>query len=186
MAEYIKTDRLSTVKDKKIFFDANIWMYIFCEIGNYKERLIRKYSSSFSYFLKNNTSIFIDLAVISEFVNRYLRIAYSNYIKKNNLTITNLDYKKDYRKTDDFKEAWKNVCNIINNRILPKANAVNFEYDRNTLTNLLNSDKPDTDFNDNHIMNLCRTKDMYLFTHDGDFKNTDINIISENQYYWQN
>ena len=185
MAEYIKTDELSKVKGKNIFFDANIWMYIFCEIGNTKEFLTRKYSSSLRYFHKNNTSIFIDYAVISEFVNRYLRIAYSNYVKSNNLDKKDYDYKKDYRLTDDFKEAWKNVCNIVNKRILTIASPVNFEYDKNTLTSLLNSDRFDLDFNDNHIMNLCRTKDMYLFTHDGDFKNSGINIISENRYYWQ-
>ncbi len=186
MATYIKTDNLAVVKNEKVFFDANIWMYIFCEIGDYNSHLIRRYSSSFRYFLKNQTSIFIDLAVISEFVNRYLRIAYSNYIRKNNLKITDFDYKKDYRKTDDFNDAWKNVCNIVTNGILSKANTVNFEYDKNTLTGLLNPDSLDTDFNDNHIVNLCRSSDMYLFTHDGDFKNTDINIITENGYYWKN
>ena len=64
MAVYIKTDNLDAVKDKKVFFDTNIWIYIFCEIGNYNNRLVRRYSSSYSYFLKNNTAIFINLTVI--------------------------------------------------------------------------------------------------------------------------
>ncbi len=186
MAIFIKTDNLADVKDEKIFFDANIWMYIFCEIGNYNNNLTKKYSTSFSYFLKNKTSIFIDITVISEFVNRYLRIAYSNYIRTNNLNNKDYDYKKDYRVSDDFKEAWENVCNIVNNRILLTSTPINFEYDRTSITALLDSNNNDSDFNDNHITNLCRTKDMYLFTHDRDFKNSGINIITENRHYWTN
>ena len=186
MAVYIKTDNLDAVKDKKVFFDTNIWIYIFCEIGNYNNRLVRRYSSSYSYFLKNNTAIFIDLTVISEFVNRYMRIAYSNYVEKNSLKKRDFDYKKDYRKSEDFKEAWENVCNIVNNSILLKADAINFNYDRITLNSLLNPNNIDTDFNDNHITNLCRSNDMYLLTHDADFKNSDINVITGNKRYWTN
>ena len=184
MAEYIKTNNISVVKDKKVFFDTNIWIYIFCEIANSKKYLVNKYSATFSNLLRAGNPIFIDLAVISEFVNRYLRISFSNYKAKNNLN--DFEYKKDYRKTDDFKEAWENVCNIVKNRILLKVNTVNFKYDKSSLKELLNSNNLDTDFNDNHIINLCRTNNMYLLTHDGDFKNTDINIVTENQYYWRN
>ncbi len=185
MAKYVKTSNLSAVKDEKVFVDANIWLYIFSKGRNPDNYLGKRYSSSFKYFLKNKTSIFIDLAVISEFANRYLRITHSNYMNKNGLKKIDCDYKKNYRKTDDFKEEWKNMCNIITNKILSKVNTVNFEYAKSSLVDLLNPDNLNADFNDNHIMNLCRTNNMYLLTHDGDFKNTDINIITENQCYWR-
>lgn len=184
MAECIKTNDLSAIKGEKIFFDANIWMYIFCEIANSKKDLVNKYSTTFRNLLKTKNPIFIDLTIISEFVNRYLRIAFSNYVKGNQLK--GFTYKRDYRKTDDFKEAWENVCNIVKNKILLKANTVNFEYDKSSFAELLKADNLDADFNDNHIMNLCRLNNMYLLTHDGDFKNSDINIITANQYYWRN
>lgn len=184
MAEYIRTDNLSVVKDKKVFFDANIWIYIFCEIASSKEYLVNKYSAAFRELLKTGNPIFIDLVVISEFVNRYLRVAYNNYVNRNNLN--NFYYKKDYRKTEDFKEAWKIICNIIKKDILPKVKIVNFKYDKSSLDKLLDSTNLDTDFNDNHIINLCKTNNMYLLTNDGDFKNTNLKIITENRYYWQN
>lgn len=184
MPIYIKTEDIASVKNKRIFFDANIWIFLFCEIADSNKYLVNKYSATFRFLLKAGTPIFIDFVVISEFVNRYLRIAFSNYIRKKHLT--NFKYKKNYRQTDDFAEAWKNVCNIVNNQMLSKANTINFEYDKPSLENLLDSNNPDTDFNDNHIMNLCRTNNLYLLTHDGDFKNSDINIITENQYYWKN
>ncbi len=179
----IKTKDIASVKNKKIFFDTNIWIFLFCEIADSKKYLVNKYSATYHFLLKAGTPVFIDFVVISEFVNRYLRIAFSNYTKKNHLI--NFNYKKDYRQTDDFTEAWKNVCDIVNNRILSKTITINFEYDKSSFENLLDSNNSDTDFNDNHIMNLCHTNDLYLLTHDGDFKNSEINIITENQYYWK-
>ncbi len=183
MAELIRANNFSQLSGKKVFFDANIWMYIFCEIADYKIKYIREYSAVFSKILKSGNSIFIDLAVISEFVNSYLRISFYNYNRKNNLN--NQDYKKDYRKTDDFKEAWENVCNIVNNKILSKTKTINFEYDKTSIGELLIPTSLETDFNDNHILNLCKKNNMYLLTNDGDFKNTDINIITANSYFWK-
>ena len=184
MTEYIKTNNLFSIKYKKIFFDANIWIYIFCEIGDSKKYLVDKYSAAFKNFLKMENPIFIDFVVISEFINTYLRISFSNYVRKNDLN--NCDYKKDYRKTCDFKEAWQNICNIVKSHILVQTNPINFKYDKFSFDKLLDSQNFNTDFNDNHIINVCRKNNMYLLTHDGDFKNSDINIITENNYYWNN
>lgn len=73
MAKYVDTGHLYAVKDKKVFVDANIWIYIFSNGQNPDNHLGKRYSSSFKYFLKNKTSIFIDLAVISEFANAITR-----------------------------------------------------------------------------------------------------------------
>ncbi len=185
MATVVKTKDIDILnKNSKILFDANIWIYLFCDIANYNEFLKVKYSAAFKMLLKNRFSIFIDFSVMSEFVNRYLRIAYNNYRNGNGLS-DEFKYKQ-YRKTDDFKEAWKNVCNIVRNKILPYASTVNFEYNKDSLLELLNLDNYNTDFNDNHIINLCRANNMYLLTNDADFMDTSIKIITENQNYWRN
>ena len=184
MPECFRTDCIPSFKNKKIFFDANIWIYIFCELANSNIFFVRKYSKAFSSLLKSKNTIFTDLTIMSEFVNRYLRIAFTNYKNANNLS--QFDYKRDYRKTDDFKEAWKTVCSIVNMKILSKSEIINFEYDKNSLKELLNIDETKTDFNDNHIVKICKTNDMYLLTNDSDFKNTNIKIISENKKCWNN
>ncbi|MCK5202189.1 MAG: hypothetical protein KAR21_27740 [Spirochaetales bacterium] len=185
MSKYIKTENISQINKEKVFFDANIWIFIYCEIANSKKIKIDKYSRVFKSLIKAGNPIVIDLAIISEFVNRYLRIAYSNHLRKNKLKSKAFDYKRHYRITDDFNEAWENVCNIVNHRILPYAEISNFEYNQKSLGALLDSTKLDTDFNDNHIMNLCRRNKMYLLTDDGDFKKSGINVISANQNYWK-
>ncbi len=183
MADLLNANDFSRFKNKKIFFDTNIWMYIFCEIANSQEYFVNKYSTIFNNLLKSKTLIFVDFAVISEFVNSYLRISFNNYNRKNKLK--NQDYKRDYRKTDDFREAWENVCNIVNNKILSIAKTINFEYNKISIKGLLNSKNLETDFNDNHIVNLCKTNNIYLLTNDGDFKDADINIITANSFFWK-
>ncbi len=186
MGIVIKTYEIHKIRENsKIFFDTNIWMFIFCEIGSYKKYFVDEYSSAYKKILKTSHLIFIDIMVLSEFVNRYLHIAHSNYTKQNNLKIKDCEYKKDYRKTDDFKEAWENVCNIVKNNILPHTNVANFQYNGASLETLFDDDSFDTDFNDNHIINLCLKNNIYLLTNDKDFKNAGINIITENRRYWK-
>jgi len=99
MGIVIKTDDVHKIRENsKIFFDTNIWMFIFCEIGSYGKYFVDKYSSAYKKILKTSHLIFIDIMVLSEFVNRYLHIAHSNYMKQNNLKIKDCDYKKRLQK----------------------------------------------------------------------------------------
>ena len=183
MSHYWRTDRLLSLKNKKILLDANIWTYIFCEIGGTSKFYVHKYSKGFFILLKSQNKIYTDLTILSEFVNRYLRISFVNYKKRKKLGA--FDYKKDYRKTTDYEEAWTTVCNIVREKIISNSEIINSEYDQNSIKKLLREDQLGTDFNDNHIVNLCEIEDMFLMTNDADFKNTNLNVITENSAYWK-
>ena len=184
MSHYWRIDRLPSLKNKKILFDANIWIYIFCEIGESSKFYVHTYSKAFFILLKSKNTIYTDLTVLSEFINRYLRIAFANYKEREGLQY--FDYKKKYRKTADYKEAWTAVCDIVSNKILSKSQIINSEYNHTSIKKLLRDDQCETDFNDNHIVNLCEIEKMYLMTNDSDFKNTNLNVITENKVYWNN
>jgi hypothetical protein len=52
MAAVIKTKDIDILnKNSKILFDANIWIYLFCDIANYNEFLKVKYSAAFKMLL---------------------------------------------------------------------------------------------------------------------------------------
>ena len=164
---------------KDIFVDTNIWMYLFGNIGKTNNRLVKKYSYLFNNLRKSKAIFHTDVSVISEFVNRYLRIAYYIYCRNNG----DCDFKKDYRKTSDYKNAWDSVCHIVNHQILSIAKPIDAHYDSLEMKTILKKGNFDRDFNDNHIVFLCKKKKLVLFTHDGDFKSAGINIISENNIY---
>lgn len=73
--------------DDKIFLDTNIWLYLFCPIGNYKNEIIDQYSTVFYKILKSGCRIYTTSLVISEFFNTYCRIDFRIKIKKNQLNI---------------------------------------------------------------------------------------------------
>lgn len=182
MSHYWRTDRLPNLKNKKILLDTNIWIYLFCEIGAYNKRSVNLYSKAFFILLKSGNTFYTDLIILSEFINRYLRIACASYKEREHLPY--IDFKKDYRITDDYKNAWETVCDIVRNSILSHSQIINASYESALITKLLKQDMTDTDFNDNHIVNLCQVEDLFLMTNDADFKNTDLNVITENNVYW--
>ena len=57
----------------KLFLDANIWFYLYGpqKPGN---RWVRIYSTVFNGILNAKSQIFIDVLVVSEFINRYARL----------------------------------------------------------------------------------------------------------------
>ncbi|OHD14789.1 MAG: hypothetical protein A2086_13905 [Spirochaetes bacterium GWD1_27_9] len=106
-----------------------------------------------------------------------MRISHKKYVEEKQKA--KFDFKKDYRKTDDYKETYDEISKIIKKYILPYAEISNLIYTKDSLEIFLNQDYK-TDFNDKHIINLCKKNNFYLLTHDGDYKNSDINVISYN------
>lgn len=173
----IRLNKLADIEKRKIFFDTNIWMYLYCDIANHNRKITFAYSNAFKKILVSKHSISTDITVMSEFINTYSRIAFGNY--KNNINNSDLKY-KEYRKTNHYKETITNVYNIIKNKILKFAGFENLRYDNDSFLNLLDVNNIEIDFNDLHIANLCKKNNMYLLTNDRDFKNTGIDIISNN------
>ena len=92
------------------FFDNNIWIFLFCPIGNHDKNKQKIYSSFLQSVRQANATIWINSLVISEFANVSIKLDY-NLWKKNEVKQvsfeTDLDYKRAYRKTksDDSAES---------------------------------------------------------------------------------
>lgn len=177
--ERLRLEQANQLQNIKIFFDANIWLFLHCPQGGYNQDIINNYSSYYASLLNSSNSIYTDIMVLSEVTNRYLRISYSIYIGPNSQR--RYDYKRDYQRTSDFKSAYKEIKNIVLNKIIPHTEITNPQYTRDTLEALWEDNPEILDFNDKHIINLCKENRLYLLTHDADFKNSDIDIISSNR-----
>ena len=60
-----------TLKDK-LFLDANIWLYLYCPQGS-REYWVNIYSDVFDRILDAESQIYIDVLVVSEFINRFTK-----------------------------------------------------------------------------------------------------------------
>jgi len=182
MSTYITTEDIKDLDNPKIYFDANIWMFNYCQLGNYSEQKQSLYSSAFSTVLNKQFSIYTTFTTISEFINRYLRLA--GYEYKAAFKIEPYDYKRDFRGTEEFNNALADVKKFVK-KILKYSEVVNYPHSTDSLKLFLNDSNKDIDFNDQEIVALCKQEGLYLLTDDGDFVDSDIPVISSNGKYFK-
>ena len=155
-------------------FDTNVWMFLFCPIGNYKAQKQKKYSSFFDKLVRNKGTIFINSLILSEFSNAYLRLDYNLWKDKPENRTQQLDYKRDFTQTQQFKEtvgdvkiALKNILKITE-RCNDDFSSINFDR---VLTNFGN-----TDFNDSYYLETAQKNKWKVVTDDADYFNVSSNI----------
>jgi hypothetical protein len=122
---------------------------------------------------------------LSEFINFYQRLEFNRY-KEEYQKGRNFTFKRDYKKTDDFQNINELIISITR-KILGNTEVINSRYlkhDIHVILSGLNERK--IDFNDLHIEKICKQNNFFLLTDDGDFRDSDINIISGNQKLFNN
>ena len=76
MTKY-STHNISAVTDRKIFFDANVLLYIFWPSGSFNWE--NNYSTAYSILLRQGNELVVDFIVISEVINRAIRLEYEKH-----------------------------------------------------------------------------------------------------------
>lgn len=175
------------IKSQVYFFDANVWIYY---LQNFHS--LNPYEQDYFYFFDDVTTSTLDpyptilmpTILLSEIVNTYLRqIAMKEYIQSNGLT-NNIDFKRDYRPTAHFKNAYAQVLDDI------FAFEDIFENVNNgtLITNsaFIKSNSSSLDFNDTAYYHYCleyaKTKTVTFVTNDRDFAVENINILTNQPY----
>src|SRR6218665_1514119 len=83
---------IAAIGDRKVFFDANVLIYIFWPSGS--PRWEKNYSSAFGSLLRQKNELLVDFIVISEIVNRACRLEYEKYLMSGRIPKSELGYKK--------------------------------------------------------------------------------------------
>lgn len=180
MSLRINIDDIQRINARDIFLDTNIWLYLFCPLGDSREFVVRKYSRAFNHLIRSKNKMYTDITVLSEFINRFERLAFHIY-KENNKKGNKFDFKKDYKKTDDFADTRLLIKSTVKDKILRWISVVNHQYEKKDIEELIDHlEAKSIDFNDSHIEMLCKERKLILLTHDGDYANSSIDIISCN------
>lgn len=174
MPNRYKKEDISKLSDRKIFFDANILIYLFWASIEKPEQ--KKYSSFFADFLKQKNTLVVNTIVISEFINRAFVRARTNYEKQNG----NKKLKpKEFRKTSAGQKALSDISDIVQSKILPYFKLNDMKFTAAQIKQLLTLDK--LEFNDRLVAETCKLNNYVLLTNDSDFANADIDTISANR-----
>lgn len=175
MARKYSIQNLSTLNDRKVFFDANVLIYIFWSSGAYFWE--EKYSSVFGKLLRQKNEMVTDFIVISEIVNRAHRLEYNSYLSTNKNAQTTLSY-KNYRNSAEGKSALSDIYLIIETNILPHFKISSKSFTKDDILSFLHLDS--LDFVDKAILIICQENSFILLTNDADFKFSDIDILTSN------
>ena len=156
----------------KLFLDANIWFYLF---GLHKptEPTVQTYSNVFNRILNAQSKIYIDVLVVSEFINVYAR-------RKWRLISPHLYPFKAFRNSSDFKSVAQDIAAEVK-QIMKHCSRIESGFATLRIDDLLNDYAVgDFDFNDQVITQLCKINGFTLITNDGDFETQDIPVLTAN------
>jgi predicted nucleic acid-binding protein len=168
MATKYSLQNVAQIQEQSVFVDANVLIYLFWPTGSLW--LEQSYAKAFLKLLKQGNNLFVDFLIISEVVNRILRIEH----KKLNPTLKF----KEFRDSQDGKDALNDIYTIIKNDILPRFFVVGKAFNKQETDNCLIVDE--LDFVDKSTVEICKENTLVLLTNDKDFKFTDLDILTGN------
>lgn len=78
MSQVYRRADIPKLKGRNIFFDANVVLYLYFATSSMKN-WPKKYGEVFSALIHNSNNLILDYNVLSEVVNRELRLNYELY-----------------------------------------------------------------------------------------------------------
>jgi predicted nucleic acid-binding protein len=159
--------------EDELLLDTNIWLFVY---GPQKpsNRKVATYSRALANILAANSRIYIDVLIVSEFINAYARLKWNVMGKPHG------DFKR-FRKSQDFKPIAKDIADDIK-RVLNHCSRVENGFETLDIDGLIAEYAGgDSDFNDQVIAALCQRRGLKLVTDDGDFRGQGVPIVTANQ-----
>lgn len=170
MAALYPTNQIQALKSRRIFFDTNVLIYLFWPTGGGSAHWEGRYSSIYRNLLRQNNELVVDFIVISEFINRAMRMELDKCNR-------GMPY-KDFRDSEDGQSALADIHVIVESSILDKFTVVGKAFSKTEIQSLLVVDT--LDFSDKAIVHTCKENGYVFLTNDADFKIADIEILSAN------
>jgi predicted nucleic acid-binding protein len=172
---YAITSYIFTSADN-LLFDANIWLYIYGPQGNPADWKTRAYSNALASVLRANSSLYVEVLILSEFINRYARLEHNLWVNQGK---AHSDF-KSFRNSAYFQPIASAIINDVR-RILSHCHRTEDGFETLDINSLLGEyERGKSDFNDQVLTALCRARDFTLITHDSDFKDKGLTVITAN------
>ena len=151
--------------EDQILFDNNIWMFLFCPLGNYRGDKQAAYSAFFDQCLSNGTSMLICNLILSEFSNAYLKLDFNQW--KNREGNLEDQFKRHYQRTEDYTNTANEISRQLT-RILSLSRKIDADF-TNIDIKKINQRLDTIDFNDSYYLELADSKSLKILTDDRDF-----------------
>ncbi len=162
-------------KDEPFLLDANVWLYLHPAPSDGIKLAGLAYSKALKGMLISGSRVILDALVLSEYINRYCRIEWEALHK-----VTYPKF-KEFRKSSDFVSVGQGAA-IFANAILGLCSRHDHPFTRANIPQILSDfESGINDFNDGLLAETCRHNGWKLVTHDGDFMNGGIEVLTTNR-----
>ncbi len=179
----ILLDSFKPKSSDNVLLDTNILLDLFYPLDF--ESTNNKYETLFYNLIKEKSHLLITSIQISEFINRCIRIQFKLY--QNAINNPKLEYKKDYRSTDDYREKMNAILEIIKTDISNNFTFIDDGFGKMNYQNIFRYGFS-YDFNDSLLVEIARQHNAILITNDADYANYDIDfqIVTSNKFLLMN
>ncbi|MDQ1276861.1 MAG: hypothetical protein QG610_2439 [Euryarchaeota archaeon] len=158
--------------EKNYFFDTNIWLYIYGPIG-WPDQKSDIYSKALREIRNSNGTIYINCMVISEFINAFSRIEFKQQTTHSRF--------KDFRNSISFRPVAEDITSNVK-KILRNTLACDPDLKVIDLPEIMSFfEQGKYDFNDLVFAEICRSRGMIFVTHDKDFSELGVEILTANE-----
>lgn len=161
-------------KQHRFIMDTNVLIKLLYPAMSRKGTI--PYEKLFQSIIKVNAEFIISSIQISEFINRCIRFQFDLWKEDKDTT---LEFKADYRETDDYRESMQAILEIVKSDILSLSTCVDDHFSEMDDEKLYQYGFS-YDFNDSLIVEIARLNNAILITDDKDFGNyrSDIEIVT--------
>lgn len=157
----------------ELLFDTNIWLFVYGPQRPGDSRAAA-YSNALAKILAAQSRIYIDVLIVSEFINTYARLKWKV------VAPSSTDFKQ-FRKSGDFRPIAQDIAADAR-RVLKHCTRLESGFDSLAIDALLDDYAVgESDFNDQVLATLCKNKGLKLVTDDGDFKGYGVPVVTANR-----
>lgn len=169
----LAVNNYSFAPDDELLLDTNVWLLVYGPQRPGDSR-VATYSQALANILAANSRIYIDVLIVSEFINTYARLKWNVMGKPRG------DFKR-FRKSPDFKPVAQDIAADVR-QVLKHCSRVENGFATLDIDGMvMEYSGGNSDFNDQVLAALCKERGLKLVTDDGDFGGQGISVVTANR-----
>jgi predicted nucleic acid-binding protein len=152
--------------------DANFWLYLYGPQSPTANWAVKTYAGVFQKLLSGKAQLFLDVLILSEFINKWARIEWQ-------LSSAGAKF-KDWRKTKPFQSVAPAISTGAA-KIIGLCSSIEHSFNEWKLNEILNDYSSGIyDINDQLIIETCRKHSLHMLTNDSDFVEGGVTVFTAN------
>ncbi len=153
-------------KNDKVFIDTNILIFLFSpDFVNSQEYQVEQYANIYGKLIENECELFINSHVVSEFINKCLRIDFEKNFQDRDRS---KDFKKDYRTSSRYEQSLNLILKELKKFTNKNVKQISDNFENFIIFNEYKNHHK-SDFNDLIIAKNVIDNNLKLLSDDGDF-----------------